>query len=99
MQTYRARRRCLVCSLEEVHDLPSGERKVPPAAVEQEEFAGLAPDVVIEGRDLTSLGTEVQAIQLSPYLAGLAGQKPTRLPLLPAFRTCSGPLGLSPPGK
>jgi hypothetical protein len=41
----------------------------------------------------------VQAIQLSPYHAGLAGRHPTRLPVTPAFPTCSCPLRLSPSGK
>src|SRR5712691_12593255 len=41
----------------------------------------------------------VQAIQLSPYRAGLAGRHRTRLPVSPAFPTCSCPLRLSPSGK
>src|SRR5712691_8989997 len=41
----------------------------------------------------------VQAIQLSPYRAGLAGRHRTRLPMTPAFPTCSCPLRLSPSGK
>ena len=41
----------------------------------------------------------VQAIQLSPYRAGLAGRHRTRLPVSPAFPTCSCPLWLSPSGE
>ena len=41
----------------------------------------------------------VQAIQLSPYRAGLAGRHPTRLPMAPASPTCSCPLRLSPSGE
>jgi len=38
-------------------------------------------------------------MQLSPYHAGLAGRHGTRLPMPPAFATCSCPLWLSPSGK
>jgi len=41
----------------------------------------------------------VRAMRLSPYRAGLAGRHGTRLPVPPAFRTCSCPLQLSPSGK
>jgi hypothetical protein len=41
----------------------------------------------------------VRAMQLSPYRAGLAGRHSTRLPVSPAFPTCSCPLGLSPLGQ
>jgi len=45
------------------------------------------------------LGIGVQAIQLSPYHAGLAGQHLWRLPASPASRACSFPLWLSPSGE
>src|SRR5262249_26171624 len=45
------------------------------------------------------LGIGVQAIQLSPYHAGLAGQRLWRLPASPASRACSFPLWLSPSGQ
>src|ERR1700722_46654 len=45
------------------------------------------------------LGIGVQAIQLSPYHAGLAGRHLQRLPIPPAFLACSFPLRLSPSGK
>ena len=41
----------------------------------------------------------VQAVSLSPYRTGLAGPHRTRLPMSPAFPTCSCSLGLSPSGK
>jgi hypothetical protein len=41
----------------------------------------------------------VQAVSLSPYHTGLAGPHRTRLPMPPAFLTCSCPLRLSPSGK
>ena len=45
------------------------------------------------------LAIGVQAIQLSPYRAGLAGHHLTRLPMALASPTCSCPLWLSPSGK
>jgi hypothetical protein len=41
----------------------------------------------------------VQAVSLSPYRTGLAGPHRTRLPMFPAFPTCSCPLRLSPLGE
>src|SRR5262249_21020576 len=38
-------------------------------------------------------------MQLSPYRAGLAGRHLQRLPVAPAFPTCSFPLRLSPSGQ
>src|SRR6516165_2684777 len=38
-------------------------------------------------------------MQLSPYHAGLAGRHLQRLPVAPAFPTCSFPLRLSPSGQ
>src|SRR6516164_9201401 len=48
---------------------------------------------------VTPLGIGIQAIQLSPYHAGLAGRHLQRLPVAPAFRACCCPLWLSPSGK
>src|SRR5215471_5991375 len=45
------------------------------------------------------LGIGVQAIQLSPYHAGLAGRHLWRLRATPASRACSCPLRLSPSGE
>jgi len=44
------------------------------------------------------LGIGIEAIQLSPYHAGLAGRHLQRLPVAPAFRACYCPLWLSPSG-
>jgi hypothetical protein len=41
----------------------------------------------------------VQAIQLSPYRAGVAGQSHTRLLILSALQTCCCPLALSGSGQ
>src|SRR5215813_2035677 len=49
--------------------------------------------------EVPPLEIEVRAMQLSPYRAGLAGRHGTRLPVPPAFPTCSCPLQLSPSGK
>jgi hypothetical protein len=49
--------------------------------------------------EVPPLAIGVRARQLSPYRAGLAGPHRTRLPLSPAFPTCSGPLWLAPSGK
>src|ERR1700682_6427897 len=43
--------------------------------------------------------TRRTAIQLSPSRAGLAGRHLQRLPVTPAFPTCSFPLRLSPSGQ
>jgi hypothetical protein len=61
-ETYRAGVRCRVRSLEWFHEPPSGDRKVDPEAVDPGGVTGLAKDVVIEGRELTSLGTAVEAV-------------------------------------
>src|SRR6516165_7190420 len=45
------------------------------------------------------LGIGIQAIQLSPYHASLAGRHLQRLPVAPAFLACSCPLRLSPSGQ
>src|SRR3954468_16850685 len=44
-------------------------------------------------------GIGIQAIQLSPYHAGLAGRHLQRLPVSPASLACCCPLRLSPSGK
>src|SRR5262245_6607426 len=50
-------------------------------------------------REVAPLGIGVQAMQLSPYRAGLAGRHLRRLPVAPASPTCSFPLRLSPSGQ
>src|SRR6516225_744099 len=49
--------------------------------------------------EVPPLEIEVRAMQLSPYRAGLAGRHGTRLPVPPAFPTCSCPLQLPPSGE
>src|SRR3954451_7903088 len=49
--------------------------------------------------EVPPLGNGIQAIQLSPYHAGLAGRHLQRLPVTPASPTCSFPLRLSPSGQ
>src|SRR5690349_18999811 len=49
--------------------------------------------------EVPPLGIGIQAMQLSPYHAGLAGRPLQRLPVSPAFPTCSFPLWLSPAGQ
>jgi hypothetical protein len=56
-------------------------------------------DAVAMGVRIPPLGIRVQAIQLSPYRTGLAGQYLQRLPASPAFPTCSFPLRFSPSGQ
>ncbi len=45
------------------------------------------------------LGIRLQAIQLSPYRAGLAEPSLQRVPTGSASTACFGPVGLSPAGK
>src|SRR5437899_8409499 len=45
------------------------------------------------------LGIGMQAVELSPYHAGLAGRNYKRLLAPPALPTCSCPLWLAPLGK
>src|SRR3984893_5308004 len=49
--------------------------------------------------EVAPLGIGIQAMQLSPSHAGLAGRHLQRLPVTPAFPTCSFPLRLSPSGQ
>src|SRR6478752_5033130 len=49
--------------------------------------------------EVAPLGIGIQAMQLSPYHAGLAGRHLQRLPVAPASPTCSFPLRLSPSGQ
>src|SRR6516165_3655306 len=49
--------------------------------------------------EVPPLGIGIQAMQLSPYRAGLAGRHFQRLPVAPAFLACCCPLQLSPSGQ
>jgi hypothetical protein len=56
-------------------------------------------DAVAASVSVPPLAIEIQAIELSPYRTGLAGQHLQRLPVFPASPTCSFPLRLSPSGQ
>src|SRR5262249_27070437 len=56
-------------------------------------------DAGAAGVPLPPAGIGIQAMQLSPYRAGLAGRHLQRLPVTPASPTCSFPLRLSPSGQ
>jgi hypothetical protein len=62
------------------------------------ESAG-SPDVVPARVTVPPLETRVQAIQLSPCHAGVAGRSPTRLQTAPALPPCSCPVLLADAGK
>ena len=72
--------------------LPSGELGDP------EVFSSLPPSSA-RRIWLSVMWRTVQAVELSPYRAGLAERHPQRLQMTPAFPTCSCPLWLSPSGQ
>ena len=95
-----ARLRRLVRSLEWGHSPPSACREFPATPSQWPVNRQLRViGVISEGRRLSSLRTEVQAIQLSPYRAGLAEHRPKHPRPASAFPTCYCPLWLSPPSK
>src|SRR5690348_9975745 len=67
-----ARRRCLVRPLKWARCSPPPQRKIWTATTLPSYLRGPAIDAVIGECTLASLETEVQAIRLSPYRAGLA---------------------------
>src|SRR5574341_443246 len=72
--------------------------------VQRAKVGRAAPDSIARRRcgdecAVPPLGMGMQAVELSPYHAGLAGRHHTRLLVSPAFPTCSCPLWLSPSGK
>ena len=94
-----ARRRCPIHPLECARCTSPIMRRVRTAKVYRH-----APDGTASRRGrgecaVPPLEIGVQAMQLSPYHAGLAGRHGTRLPLPPAFPTGSCPLRLSPSGQ
>ena len=94
-----ARRRCPTHPLQCARCTSSITRRVRATKAAQHAHDGTASR---RGRGecaVPPLEIGVQAIQLSPYRAGLAGRYPTRLPMAPASPTCSCPLWLSPSGK
>ena len=58
-----------------------------------------SPQTWCGGRGIAPLETGLRAVELSPYRAGLAGLRRTRLPPPPASPACCFPLGLSSPGR
>jgi hypothetical protein len=94
-----ARRRCPIHPLEYARCTSPIMRRVRTAKLSRHVHDGAA---IRRGRgecEVPPLEIGVWAIQLSPYRAGLAGPHRTRLPMFPAFPTCSCPLQLSPSGK
>ncbi len=94
-----ARRRCPIHPLEYARCTSPIMRRVRTAKLYQHAHDGAA---FRRGRgecEVPPLEIGVRAMQLSPYRAGLAGPHRTRLPMSPAFPTCSCPLWLSPSGK
>ncbi len=94
-----ARRRCPIHPLEYARCTSPIMRRVRTANLYQHAHDGAA---FRRGRgecEVPPLEIGVRAMQLSPYRAGLAGPHRTRLPMSPAFPTCSCPLWLSPSGK
>jgi hypothetical protein len=94
-----ARHRCPIHPLKCARCTSSITQRVRAAKVAQHARDGTASRRGGGGCAVPPLEIGVQAIQLSPYRAGLAGHYPTRLPMAPASPTCSCPLWLSPSGK
>jgi len=74
-------------------------RRVRRATVERPGPDSIARRRCGEECAVPPLGIGVQAVELSPYHAGLAGRDHKRLLITPAFPTCSCPLRLSPSGE
>jgi hypothetical protein len=94
-----ARRRCPMHPLACARCTSPITRRVHTAKLERHARDGAASR---RGRDACAvppLEIGMQAVELSPYHAGLAGRHHTRLPMAPASPTCSGPLRLSPSGQ
>jgi len=94
-----ARHRCPIHPLKCARCTSSITQRVRAAKVAQHAREGTASRRGGGGCAVPPLEIRVQAIQLSPYRAGLAGHYPTRLPMAPASPTCSCPFWLSPSGK
>jgi len=95
----RARRRCPIHPLQCARCTSPIMRRVRTAKLYQHAHDGAA---FRRGRgecEVPPLEIGVWAIQLSPYRTGLAGRHGTRLPVSPAFPTCSCPLQLSLSGQ
>jgi hypothetical protein len=96
----RARRRCPVRFLECAHGASPIGQGVAWTKVESRHTDGVgSTDVLPTGVTVPSLETGLQALQLSPYRAGVAGRSPTRLQAPPASHPCSCPLLRSDSGQ
>ena len=93
------RRRCPVHPLQCARCTSPIMRRVRTAKVYRYAHDGAASRRGRGECEVPPLEIGVRAMQLSPYRAGLAGRHGTRLPMPPAFPTCSCPLRLSPSGK
>jgi len=94
-----ARRRCPIHPLEYARCTSPIMRRVRTAKVYRHAHDGAASRRGRGECEVPPLEIGVRAMQLSPYRAGLAGRHGTRLPVPPAFPTCSCPLWLSPSGQ
>jgi hypothetical protein len=95
----RARRRCPIHPLQCARCTSPIMRRVRPAKVYRHAHDSAAARRGRDECEVPPLEIGVRAMQLSPYRAGLAGRHGTRLPVSPAFPTCSCPLQLSPSGE
>ena len=95
----QARRRCPIHPLQCARCTSPIMRRVRPAKLYRHAHDGAAARRGRGECEVSPLEIGVWAIQLSPYRAGLAGRHCTRLPVTPAFPTCSCPLWLSPSGE
>jgi len=94
-----ARRRCPIHPLQYAHCTSPIMRRVRTAKRYRHAHDGAAARRGRGACEVPPLEIGVQAMQLSPYRAGLAGPHHTRLPMSPASPTCSCPLWLSPSGE
>ena len=94
-----ARRRCPIHPLECARCTSPITRRVRPAKLGRHARDGTASRRGRSACAVPPLEMGIQAVELSPYHAGLAGPHHTRLLMSPASPTCSCPLWLSPSGK
>jgi hypothetical protein len=94
-----ARRRCPIHPLQCARCTSPIMRRVRTAKVYRHAHDGAAARRGRGECEVPPLEIGVRAMQLSPYRTGLAGRHGTRLPVPPAFPTCSCPLQFSLSGK
>ena len=97
--TSRARRRRPVRPLDQGRSLTPTGRSVPPTSCSRRIPVASRLRCCNRGVCQSPLGVGVQAIQLSPYRAGLAKLSLQHLPTASASTACSCPSWLSPPGQ